>query len=650
MNHLPSPVNYREDINGLRAYAVLAVIFFHFELPFFESGFIGVDIFFVISGFLMTSIIVKGLEHDNFSILRFYMARARRIMPALMVLIAALLALGWFFLPIPDYKSLGTQSVYSLSFLSNFHFWRSAGYFDTAAHEKFLLHTWSLAVEAQFYVLYPIFLIAIWKIKPNIKALFWSLLFVFLVSLCMSILLTEWKPVASFYLFHTRAWELAAGGLIVLIGRLEFINSHLNRLNKPMHWSGWFLLLIATLIISSDYIWPSGWALLPVLGTVFIIIANQSQSILTVNPVMQWLGDRSYSLYLWHWPIFVSLNFSGLQEAINYQVFAIALSFILAHFSYQLIEVPTRKYLTLQSIKKEFYTIVAMCFCIALCAVIINKVNFDNRLPSNVELVAKESTNMNKRRDECHTVAYGAKGSPGCVFGGDEVGVLLIGDSHAVSTINPLEMIFSTVGMSVKLWSFSACPTIKNVIRSKNRKGFEADRCSKSTQWILDEIKKTDTEVPAVIVNTSRYFMPVRKIYFEKKDEVDFYSKYVKNYVSTMCEISKDRKTYILRPFPIMPVSVPQKLSRNILLGVGDQDIKLSLKEYERQTKIVWEAQNIAAEKCNLEILNPLPYLCDELFCYGSKDSRPLYYDDTHLSEYGNRVLIPMFERVLSKI
>lgn len=650
MQHLPSPVSYREDINGLRAYAVLVVLLFHFEIPLFESGFIGVDMFFVISGFLMTAIILKGIEKGDFSIFNFYMARARRILPALMTVITILLFLGWFYLPTTEYKNLGVQSVYSLSFLSNFLFWKTAGYFDTAAHEKFLLHTWSLAVEAQFYILFPLFLMIIWKVTNSVNTIFWSLVFIFIISLSISLLSSSSDPVASFYLFPQRVWELAAGGMIFLYGRINniyFRESKVQYLIRPIYLTGWFLLLIGLLLISSDYAWPSGWALLPVLGTAFIILANQPKSFMTANPIMQWLGDRSYSLYLWHWPIFVTLYFIGKQNLIIYQVIAVVLSLVLAHISYRLIEIPTRKYLTQQSTQKEFYVILIISFSIIMFAYFISKVKIDGRLPLSVEIAAKESTNIIDRREECHTTAYGEKGSPGCVFGGKQVGALLVGDSHAVSTINPIRIILSKNGKGVKLWSFSACPTIKNVIRSKNRKGFEADRCIKSTQWILDEIKKIDKDVPAIIVNSSRYFYPIRKIYFEEKDESDFFIKYLDNYIETMCEISKDRKTYILRPYPIMPASVPQKLSRNILLGIEDKDIKISLKEYRRQSKMIWDAQDMAVKKCNLEILDPLPYLCEESFCYGSRDYRPLYYDDTHLSEYGNQALIPMFKEVL---
>ena len=152
---------FRSDINGLRAWAVAAVTFYHFGIPGFRGGFVGVDVFFVISGFLMTGIVVSGLERGEFSILAFYLARARRILPAQIVLCAVLLALGWWLLLPVEYKKLGTQAVFSLAFLSNIKFWLEAGYFDAASHEKWLLHTWSLAVEWQFYLLLPLVLLAV---------------------------------------------------------------------------------------------------------------------------------------------------------------------------------------------------------------------------------------------------------------------------------------------------------------------------------------------------------------------------------------------------------------------------------------------------------------------------------------------------------
>ncbi|MBD3756334.1 MAG: acyltransferase, partial [Gammaproteobacteria bacterium] len=311
MTHLPSPISYREDINGLRAWAVIAVLLFHFSLIGLPGGFAGVDVFFVISGYLMTAIIVGGYEKGSFSIWKFYMARARRILPALMVVMAVLLALGWFWLPTPDYQALGAQSAYGLTFLSNIYYWRSAGYFDAAAQEKWLLHTWSLAVEAQFYVLYPIFVALMWRFWKGLKAITLGLMLLFVVSLLLNLMVTFWRPTVAFYLLPTRGWELAAGGLVYLIARQGWVSASLKARG---YWLGWVFLIGSFALIQESFAWPGYWAMLPVLGASLIILGQREACFLTYNRLAQWLGDRSYSLYLWHWPLVVALYFAGLHS------------------------------------------------------------------------------------------------------------------------------------------------------------------------------------------------------------------------------------------------------------------------------------------------------------------------------------------------
>lgn len=210
MKYSPSPIAYREDINGIRAWAVIAVLLFHFQLPGLGAGFMGVDIFFVISGFLMTAIIMKDLEHDNFSIWKFYMARARRILPALIVVISTLLILGWFYLPTFDFKVLANQSLSAVFFISNIFFGLEGSYFSSSPYEKWLLHTWSLAVEAQFYLLLPVFLILLWKSRPKVSTILLGLFFLFFFSFALNIAVSSWKPTIAFYVLPTRTWELAS--------------------------------------------------------------------------------------------------------------------------------------------------------------------------------------------------------------------------------------------------------------------------------------------------------------------------------------------------------------------------------------------------------------------------------------------------------
>ncbi len=656
--HLPSPVSFREDINGLRAWAVIAVLLFHFSLIGLPGGFAGVDVFFVISGYLMTAIIVGGYEKGNFSVWKFYMARARRILPALMVVIATLLALGWFWLPTPDYQALGSQSAYGLSFLSNIYYWRSAGYFDAAAHEKWLLHTWSLAVEAQFYVLYPLFVAIMWRFWKGLKALTIALLVLFALSLVLNLAVTFWKPTAAFYLLPMRGWELALGGLVYLIARLGWVS---DALKAKGFWLGWLLVLASFAFINDSLAWPGYWAILPVVGAGLIILAQKEHCWLTNNAVAQWLGDRSYSLYLWHWPLVVALYFAGLQSDWSWVLGFFALSLLLAHLSYRFVEVPTRAYLSAASLRREIVAISAAGVLIGLAAVSVKLVTFEGRLAKNIESISKESLNMAPNIKEC----IGAADRDGllhdCDYGSSiSVGVYLIGDSHSQATATSLAQASSDHNVNTRLFSLSGCPSILGVKYAPTR-GQDADRC----KLFLDSVYETLLpSVPIVIVNRLSYQLfganeqpkSLRilkpEIYFdyiyENAENLSFQNEFKLAYIKSSCSWSKNNPVFLVRPIPEMGIDVPKALSRNIMFGRGNEDIKITLAEYHERHKLVWEAQDEAAKQCGVKILNPLPYLCDDQYCYGSRNGRPLYYDDDHLSEYGNKFLVPMFEEVFS--
>lgn len=282
---------FRHDINGLRAWAVMAVVLYHFGVPGFASGFVGVDVFFVISGFLMTSIIISGLEQGRFSLWGFYLARARRIIPALLVLCISLLILGWFWLPSIDYKILGTHAATALVFVSNLKFWREAGYFDVASHEKWLLHTWSLSVEWQFYILLPLGCLLLWHWLGR-TAVKWALVAAGLLSLLLSIYVSARWPGAAFYLLPTRAWEMLAGGLVWWATRTQPMPRKMAVLAEVV---GFALIIVSILCFDPAMQWPGYLALVPVLGAMCVLAANRSDSWLTANLIARRLGASSYS-------------------------------------------------------------------------------------------------------------------------------------------------------------------------------------------------------------------------------------------------------------------------------------------------------------------------------------------------------------------
>lgn len=357
--------NFRLDINGLRAYAVLLVVLFHFQILGFKAGFIGVDIFFVISGYLMTKIITQGLHHSSFSLVNFYMHRAIRIIPALTILCLICAIAGWFVLLPIEYKNLGKHILGSILFISNIIYWRESGYFDVDSHNKILLHTWSLSVEWQFYLLLPIFLMFAYRISKNSPRS--SIFLLFLLSFGASSYFAYTNPSLSFYLLPTRAWEMLLGGLICFLPNIKS--------SKYLEYIGFVLILIALFLFSSQSAWPGINALLPTLGAALILLANNQQSILTSNKVAQSIGSASYSIYLWHWPIvFIIYNFGSLADP--KQVLAGILSAILlGYLSFYCVEKPTAKFFKNIKISVSFVSISVLSIVALLCAIAIFRTN-----------------------------------------------------------------------------------------------------------------------------------------------------------------------------------------------------------------------------------------------------------------------------------
>jgi peptidoglycan/LPS O-acetylase OafA/YrhL len=337
-------MNFRYDLNGLRAIAVIAVVLFHFNPAWVPGGFAGVDVFFVISGFLMTGIIFRGLENDNFNLFKFYVARANRIIPALAVLCLVLLVFGWFYITPLDYRALGKHVASSMGFLSNVIYWRESGYFDAASHEKWLLHTWSLSVEWQFYILYPIVLVALKKFLSleNLKRL---IVIGTVLGFCLSVIVTMKWPNPAYYLLPTRAWEMMMGGVAFL-----YPWSLSESRKKAVELTGLALILGSYAFVSSDIPWPGHFALLPVLGAYLMIVSNQQSSFITNNAFFQCLGKWSYSIYLWHWPVVLFGYSLGIAD---WWLYGLPLSLILGSLSSIYIE--RIKFKSVDSITKIFF-------------------------------------------------------------------------------------------------------------------------------------------------------------------------------------------------------------------------------------------------------------------------------------------------------
>ncbi|MDR6543225.1 peptidoglycan/LPS O-acetylase OafA/YrhL [Acinetobacter bereziniae] len=360
---------FRYDINGLRAYAVLFVVLFHFGIFGFTGGFIGVDVFFVISGFLMTKIIMDGLQKNNFSILQFYTNRAVRIIPALAVLCIFLLILGWFELIPFDYRSLSKHVIGSLLFVSNIIYWKESGYFDVDSHEKILLHTWSLSVEWQFYLFLPIYLIIAYKLLKH-KTIY-ALILLFICSLALAHVISTYRPSASFFLLPTRAWEMILGGFLYFLPKpnLKDATSYL------LEIIGFSLIIASLYLFNAKTPWSSIYTLVPTIGTALILYTQNQKSIFTNNKIAQFLGNASYSIYLWHWPIVFWLFHKNQQNNIIYLLVGIIISITLGYLSAKYVEKFIGNQLKGISLFKSNLIISMSCIVIIGLGLIIFKTN-----------------------------------------------------------------------------------------------------------------------------------------------------------------------------------------------------------------------------------------------------------------------------------
>ncbi len=338
---------HRRDIDGLRAVAILPVMLYHARVAGFGGGFVGVDVFFVISGYLITTLIVRDLAEGRFSLVQFWLRRARRILPAVTVMMAAGLAIGWFVLLPDDYRAAARSAFHQSLFISNYYFWRKTGYFFASADTMPFLHTWSLSVEEQFYVAYPLLLLVVTRAaRPHRTAILSVLL---LLSLGLSLWRLGVSPEEAFYLAHLRAWELLVGAVtasIVFDAGSRWSPRPI--LREAASAAGLVAILCSVSLIDRNTPFPGLAALAPCVGAALVIWGNGYGPtvvgrVLGCRPLVA-IGAISYSLYLWHWPLLVFANYSSIDgRSTPFLLGVLLASGGVAWVSYRWVETPIRR-------------------------------------------------------------------------------------------------------------------------------------------------------------------------------------------------------------------------------------------------------------------------------------------------------------------
>lgn len=508
-------MNYRAEIDGLRAIAVLSVVFFHAFPSALSGGFIGVDIFFVISGYLISRIIFENLEQGRFCFLDFYSRRIRRIFPALTVVMASVLVFGGFVLLSDEYMQVAKHTYSAAVFLVNFVLVNESGYFDNIAETKPLLHLWSLAVEEQFYLIWPLIVWGAWKARVNLLLV---TILIAVSSFLWSIYFIESNPTETFFWPFGRFWELLAGGALAWFSlyKPELIEMFKGRLSQVLHnftlgkfrsskdalasnlmsSAGVILLFLGFLLMHKNLLFPGTWAIVPVLGTVLVIVAGEQSWLnrtLLANRVSVWFGLISYPLYLWHWPILSFMRIiEGSTPSTTSCILAVVLSIGLAWLTFKLIERPLRFKV------KSNNAVAVLVLTLTLIGGAGVFIKLKEGLPERASLTPytnnlnelKRTAGINKacleylglssiKFNYCRLSNINGKGT-----------AAVIGDSHAHVAYPGIAKGMKEFGLDTILLANSGCPPFLGAPSGRTQN--EKKNCTERTEQILENVAKIE--------------------------------------------------------------------------------------------------------------------------------------------------------------
>ncbi len=651
--HFPVPVQharlthpkYRADIDGLRAIAILSVVGFHMFPLWFPGGFIGVDIFFVISGFLISTIIFGSLERNNFSFLDFYIRRIKRIFPALLLILFACLLIGWFILTPAEYKQLGKHIAGGAGFISNFILWGESGYFDTESAKKPLLHLWSLGIEEQFYFFWPLLLAFVWKRKWRFVSVTAAIA---VISFAFNIYIIDKDYKAAFYLPTSRFWELMIGSILAYI---VLHKPHLNvRYKNVQSILGVALIVLGMTLLNKERAFPGWWALLPVLGSFLLISAGQNAwfnwNILS-NRLLVWVGLISYPLYLWHW---VLISFArivqGQTPPPDARIAIIFVSFALSWITYQMIERPVR--LGGHGSLKAITLLVLMVLTGLTGYTLYRFDGFDFRdSERDVGSLAKQYQKWDYIFNQTCIDKYGRDQLTFCIASNANPEIILFGDSHANQLYPGLVKAY---GKSKGILSIGNGPPLGSVkVTFQNVTGHPWLFGHESYKKVLREIKNSD-ELKTVVLSSSwdplihgsfypleNHWIPTGSIFLSLENEYprsDNLDVFKFGFEQTIRELLiANKKVVIVIDTPEVMAN-PELCLKNInsdnFCTFKKSGVMLRQKYFRNYLK------EIKARYPQVEIFDPVPIMCPQEACLMHNNKYLLYRDFSHISEYSS--------------
>lgn len=638
----------RRDIDGLRALAVIPVVLFHFGISPFSGGFVGVDVFFVISGFLITGILYREISAGRFSFVNFWARRARRILPALSVVLITTLALGWLLMTDKDFSKLGRAVRYQSMFISNMLFMRQDGYFQPASELNPLLHTWSLAVEEQYYVVFP-FLIAL--LMRHFRHWRWMLFAVLLVSFTLNIFYIAHKPEVAFFSLPTRAWEMLCGAMLAVLPS--------SRRVRPFHCqvvavAGLIAILTAIFTFDRNTSFPGWAAAVPVLGAVALIWSG-AQGPTYVGQVLSarilvWIGLLSYSLYLWHWPIYVyanSISSDGIQplEATGW----ILLSLGIAWLSLRFIELPFReKRLVSGQGRMLIAGLLAMAALGVSGSVIRSADGFPHRLTGEAQAYAKARL-WRAGQLNCMLVTSDKQLDRACLLG-EKPGIspsrMVWGDSHAAALMPGLQIAAAQAGEPVWLYSMSACPPI---ISEQPRK-----KCRDFNDRTMEQIRLLHIK-DVMLASSWTLYMYVREdgnknMLLAHNDDPAQAEVRMAEAIRARVAAIRDAgaQVWLFKEVPQQRKGSVDRLISLSRIGRTSAALGRPLEEHLAHERFLNKLfDSMSAADPGVHIIDPTPMMCGTETCNIEVDGQARYRDDGHLSDTGGARLSPLFEPML---
>jgi peptidoglycan/LPS O-acetylase OafA/YrhL len=627
-------MQYRREIDGLRAFAVLPVILFHAGFETFSGGFVGVDVFFVISGYLITAVILTDIEKGKFSIINFYERRARRILPALFLVMIISIPFSWLLLTPIDYENFSESLVATSLFGSNFFFWRDSGYFATAVELKPLLHTWSLALEEQFYLLFPFILVSFWKIGK--RYLFAGLAILLVCSLAMSLWFTRSNPLAAFYLLHTRGWELLIGALAAAYLVKTKRREPRVIIGEVGGWLGVALVVGPVFLYSASTPFPGFYAIVPCLGAVLVILfASHGNSVggFLGNKVFVGIGLISYSAYLWHQPLFAFARHASSEELDSTLFAALSvLVFLLGYLSWRFVEAPFRRV-------GKFSRNQIFGFAL-ICGTFLCGVGFFGQIMDGFPAKSDETEMTELKLTDQNFI--------------------VLGDSHGAHLVAGLKSV--TTG-DVQNFTGAGCIPLRNVDRYDFR--FSPGECVTQMNSWIDQIVNENSQ--AVIVISSMGPVYLDGTTFKGKDPArvkglgvvlvtdptisDRYQIFEIGLRQTLSELSALSNSTVIFALDIPELGIDYGCSRaskeirfgnfiiRDLIAFDKTECFVLRKEYDLRVARYKElVTDVLADFPDVKLFDPTSFFCDVKVCGGYNSTFGfLYQDFDHLSVAGSR-------------